>query len=251
MSQEDKAQRSRALASLVALGGGRLDATLVCPHADVCTCWGDAPGLLWLASQQFDLDPVACYLLADTADDVRAAAASGTRPLLVLGGRRIGSLSGDSPPRKDYPCAEDLSAAVGYIAVEEEIAGQLGQPRQPAVPRLSPDEIASRVPAVSALISLSRQAQAMQVQTTRRRAQLRDVFRWLSFLVIGATGLGLGVAYLLTDLYRVLTLPAIMYYVTLQFIPRSLRGALFILIGAALLAPALRGWLRSSRRIQR
>lgn len=55
-----------------------------------------------------------------------------------------------------------------------------------------------------------------------------QVKRWLAFLLMGITILSLGFAYLLREMYPV---PAIFYYLTLQFIPRLLRGLLFGLVG--------------------
>jgi hypothetical protein len=59
-------------------------------------------------------------------------------------------------------------------------------------------------------------------------------------------GLSLGIAYLLTHLYRIQPFPAIAYYVTLQFIPRPLRGALFIIWGGIVVVLALRSFYRST-----
>ena len=59
-------------------------------------------------------------------------------------------------------------------------------------------------------------------------------------------GLSLGIAYLLTHLYRMQRFPAYIYYITLQFIPRPLRGALFILWGAGVLFLAVRSFARSA-----
>lgn len=53
------------------------------------------------------------------------------------------------------------------------------------------------------------------------------VKRWLLLLVAGVTSLSLGLAYLLVTIYRQQPLPAAFYYLTLQFIPRVLRAALF------------------------
>jgi len=54
----------------------------------------------------------------------------------------------------------------------------------------------------------------------------------------------LGIAYLLTQLYRVQPFPEFVYYLTLQFIPRWARGALFILGGVVVVAVSLRAFLR-------
>ena len=71
--------------------------------------------------------------------------------------------------------------------------------------------------------------------------------RWLLLLMAGITVQSLGVAYVLVAIYRQQPLPAIFYYITLQFIPRPLRGALFIAWGLAVLALAVRSFYRSTR----
>src|SRR5580700_6458947 len=60
------------------------------------------------------------------------------------------------------------------------------------------------------------------------------VKRWLGLLVLGVAVMGLGIAYLLREAYLTYTFPGAAYYITLQFIPRYLRGLLFV---------ALSGWL--------
>jgi uncharacterized cofD-like protein len=57
--------------------------------------------------------------------------------------------------------------------------------------------------------------------------------RWLGLMVIGVAILAFGFSFVVRELYlEGLRLPDFMYYVTLQFIPRALRGALFM-AGAA------------------
>jgi uncharacterized cofD-like protein len=57
------------------------------------------------------------------------------------------------------------------------------------------------------------------------------VKRWIGLLLLGVTLLGLGFAYLLIDLYRTVPLPPVAGVVTLQFIPRLGRAALFGFLG--------------------
>jgi uncharacterized cofD-like protein len=76
--------------------------------------------------------------------------------------------------------------------------------------------------------------------------------RWLLLLLLGITCIGLGFAYLLVNIYRHQPLPAIFYYLTLQFVPRLARAALFggvglgvvmiavVQLSRSLLAPFLR-----------
>ena len=66
------------------------------------------------------------------------------------------------------------------------------------------------------------------------------VKRWLLLLVIGTGLLGLGVAFLLRELYVTATLPGAFYYITLQFLPYAARGAL--LVGVALFCVSVGVW---------
>jgi 2-phospho-L-lactate transferase/gluconeogenesis factor (CofD/UPF0052 family) len=63
--------------------------------------------------------------------------------------------------------------------------------------------------------------------------------RWLACLFAGILCLALGVAYVLVHFYRELPFPGWTYYVTLQFIPRVVRGAIFLLLGGGLILLAL------------
>lgn len=55
--------------------------------------------------------------------------------------------------------------------------------------------------------------------------------RWLVLLVIGITLISLGIAYLLVQMYRTQAFPPFVGYLTLQFIDRPVRGAMFIVLG--------------------
>ncbi|MCS7251695.1 MAG: YvcK family protein [Thermoflexus sp.] len=65
------------------------------------------------------------------------------------------------------------------------------------------------------------------------------VKRWLLLLLIGITELALAMAYVLVAIYREQPLPSIFYYLTLQFMPRLGRAALFGLLGIVTAAFAL------------
>ena len=52
--------------------------------------------------------------------------------------------------------------------------------------------------------------------------------RWLLLLLVGVAIMGLGFGYFLREVYVTYTFPGLVYYVTLQFIPRYVRGALFV-----------------------
>ena len=222
--------------STVEAAGGRVDAVVWCPHpaGSECGCWGNRPGLILEAAQRFDLQRNDCYLIATSPVDVEMAMAAGVRPILVLGGRTIGELLGDSSARKDFPIARSLPQAVEYIVAEERIAAQIGKPRQnlPPAPVEEPSRPTAGSPAVLPI------SQAATAASRRLRMRPRDVGRWLAFLVVGGVWLSLGIAYLLTHLYREQPFPEAAWYITLQFIPRVERGILFILTGVAVVVLA-------------
>jgi len=239
----------QTLVRQVEAAGGRVDGLITCPHKDEgeCACWGAQGGIFWAPAIEFDLHLNECYVLADSVADVTPAYAVGARPLMVLCERSIGAILGNLPDHKDFPVASNLTTAVSYIEVEEEIARQLGHARTPAH-SAPPDEIAQApvdtLPIIKATSSI---AQSVQARLRKSRVQMRDLTRWLSFFVLGALGLSLGIAYLLTHLYRVQPFPQFVYFVTLQFISRPVRGALFILLGALVIWVALRSFYRSMR----
>jgi uncharacterized cofD-like protein len=59
-----------------------------------------------------------------------------------------------------------------------------------------------------------------------------SIKRWLLMMVIGVTLIGLGFAYFAIDLYRDAQFPQIVSTLTLQFLPRALRGLLLVGLGA-------------------
>ena len=97
------------------------------------------------------------------------------------------------------------------------------------------------------LVATSALARGLLERIVKTKAQLRDIGRWLSFFVLGAMGLALGVAYLLTHLYRMQPFPQWIYYITLQFIPRPVRGALFIGLGIGVIVLAVKRFYGSTR----
>ncbi len=58
------------------------------------------------------------------------------------------------------------------------------------------------------------------------------VKRWLLLLLLGVAVMGLGVAYLLREVYVSYTFPSWVYWATLQFIPRWGRGLLFVAVAS-------------------
>lgn len=209
--------------------GGRIDAVVSCPHppGSGCTCWNGRPGLIFEAASRFDLTTNECYLIGTAGADAEMAMLAGVRPVLLLQGRSVGEIIGDRSAHKDYPIARSLDRGVEYILTEERTAAQLGRPRQITPP--APIEEGTRGAVGSPVVTpISRVAVA-----SSRRLRPREAVRWLTFFILGGVWLSLGIAYLLTHLYRVQPFPDVVYYITLQFIPRVVRGVLFILTGVA------------------
>ena len=66
------------------------------------------------------------------------------------------------------------------------------------------------------------------------------VKRWLGLLMVGMVLISLGIGYVLANVYRSgVRLPPIFYYLTLQFLHRYVRGALFGAMGLAIILYAL------------
>jgi uncharacterized cofD-like protein len=66
------------------------------------------------------------------------------------------------------------------------------------------------------------------------------VKRWLVLLMVGMVLISLGIGYALANVYRSgVSLPHIFYYLTLQFWPRYVRGALFGALGLSIILFAL------------
>jgi phosphomannomutase/phosphoglucomutase len=58
--------------------------------------------------------------------------------------------------------------------------------------------------------------------------------RWLLLLLVGFIFLALGLAYVQVQLYRTIKVPEVFHYLTLQFLPRTVRALLFGLLGLTL-----------------
>ncbi len=228
------------LASAIETAGGRVDAVVWCPHPAGygCGCWGANPGLILEAGARFDLQLGECYLIGASPLDMELATAAGVRPVLDLQGRTIGECLGDTCAHKDHPIATELAQGVEYVLAEERASAQLGKPRLIVPP--TPTEEASRpVVGTPVVTPISRLAAAANRRIRLRRS---DVSRWMSLLIVGGVWLSLGIAYLLAHLYRVQPFPEVVWYITLQFIPRVARGVLFILTGVAVVLLASRSF---------
>jgi len=209
----------RAVEQISAGREGAFIAALHCPHrpGEDCNCWGPEPGLLHEAAARFDLKLSECYLICDALADVDLAYAVGCRSFLILAGRTIDELYGGEEPRyKDFPITKDLKKAIEYVLHEEETARALGPFPKAA---LLPEEWIGRM---------------------IRPLSVKRVGQWLLVLILGGLWLSLGIAYFFIHLYRIQPFPWQAWYITLQFIPRPLRGLLFLTGGAIVAVIALR-----------
>ncbi len=71
------------------------------------------------------------------------------------------------------------------------------------------------------------------------------VKRWLLLMAFGVALFGLGVGYFLREIYVNYTFPELVYYVTLQFIPRVWRGLLFVVLSLGAIAIGVWGFNKS------
>src|SRR5688572_23973215 len=59
--------------------------------------------------------------------------------------------------------------------------------------------------------------------------------RWLALTLVGVAIMGLGFGYVLREVYVQYTFPSEVYYLTLQFMPRYVRAALFIVVAMSII----------------
>jgi D-glycero-D-manno-heptose 1,7-bisphosphate phosphatase len=114
---EDDLQRiDQAVRGAVAAHGGEIAASYYCLHRkdEGCDCRKPQPGLLLLASREWDADPKASYFIGDSKTDVQAGRNAGCTTVLVLTGlaSREDVDSWDCRPEH---ISDDLPAAVEWI----------------------------------------------------------------------------------------------------------------------------------------
>jgi histidinol phosphatase-like enzyme len=229
--------------------GGQVDALLQCPHRpeDSCGCWGTYPGFLYAAAAQLELRLEECYLLCNEPGDILLAYKGGCRPMLILNGRSIGDLyDGHQPEPRDFPIVRDFGSAVQYVLAEEQANEEWGHARVPSSVSQLDEEMAPAGEAreFSGTLRLISPVPGARGALLASLPQVsRSARRLLLLFVFGGVWLSLGIAYILTHLYRVQPFPEFVWYLTLQFIPRPVRGLLFILTGIVVVVVSLRAFM--------
>lgn len=171
--------------------------------------------------------PPPVYVVSGNWALARAAEGLGGRGLLVLDGREMDEVLGEAEAEpKSLPVAVDLAMAERYL--EAELAEQ---------ERLGPFRFAQPAAAVAG---------------GRPPALSRgDLLRLLGLVVLAGLTFALGVAYLLQEAYQTISVPRALQwpvkFLTLQWIPQTLRGLMFLLLGVAIGVAVTRVLSRLSR----
>lgn len=218
--------------------GGRHIAFLQCLHPadESCDCWTDRPSLILDSAAGHGIRLDESYLLCHDLHDVSMAHIAGCRSILILGDRSIGDVYGAAHPAyKDFPIALSLSQALDFILEEDRSVIEIGPPPRiypPPLPRGAAER--SSVPGWLRWLPVDsglRSSWGNGGELRKVLPLIPHMTRWLAIMTVGLIGISLGVAYLLITLYRNQPFPEIVWYLTLQFIPRPARGLLFILAG--------------------
>ena len=101
----------------LALVGGRIDAIFFWPHTndDNCDCRKPKPGMMREIAARFNVDLAGVPAIGDSLRDLKAAAAAGAQPVLVLTGKGRKTVD-DSALPPDTLVFPDLAAAAAHIA---------------------------------------------------------------------------------------------------------------------------------------
>ena len=112
--------------SLAAVGA-RVDAVFVCPHApeDGCNCRKPEPGLLQQIGQRYGVALADIRAVGDSLNDVRAAAAAGCQPHLLLCGLLSAHTGPDALPLPPLPDGTvvhaDLAAFADFLLATDKV----------------------------------------------------------------------------------------------------------------------------------
>lgn len=169
----------------------------------------EQPDALVHAASAADVLLGEAFMVCGVAEDIALATAAGCRAVLVLGAHSLSDLLGPhEPEQKDFAVAPDLATAVGYMIEERRQEAELG-----------PFPYGSH--------------RALDERPSRPVFTRRDLVLVLTVIISTGVAIALGIAYLLQEIYQTYQFPPVAYWLTLQFMPQTWRGILFLLIGAA------------------
>lgn len=123
LSLHDAQSINQRLAQEIALGGGRIDAFYLCPHApeDNCECRKPQPGLLLRAAQERMIDLPTAILVGDALTDIQAGQRAGIHcNVLVQTGRgRVQSALPEAQALRPFLEYASLDAYVSALLADE------------------------------------------------------------------------------------------------------------------------------------
>jgi histidinol-phosphate phosphatase family protein len=122
ISLEEAMRINQRVVDEVAVRGGRIDATYMCPHnpSEGCQCRKPAPGMLLRAAAELDLDLARSYMVGDAISDVEAGWSAGVPSILVRTGRGNEQVRSAPPDfQTTLRIVADLPAAVRHILLQE------------------------------------------------------------------------------------------------------------------------------------
>lgn len=104
---------------LLAELGGDIDGIAYCPHAqdDACDCRKPAPGMYLSIAERLNVTLDGVPVIGDSLRDLEAARAVGARPILVLTGKGVRTLS-EHPELAQGEVHGDLAEAVDHLLHE-------------------------------------------------------------------------------------------------------------------------------------
>lgn len=185
-----------------------------------------SPDMLIQALAQLGGSPSETFLVCEDLSAYQQAESLGCRSILVLGDRSLDlALGPGEPSSKSIATAPSLGEALRYVVEEHRQSELLGPfPYGPA--------------------------HAVEERPTVTLPTASDLAKIFGLSVVAGVAVALGIAYLLQEVYQSVQFPRVFYYLTLQFIPQTLRGLMFLLLGAGagLLLPRLLSGLVRQRR---
>jgi D-glycero-D-manno-heptose 1,7-bisphosphate phosphatase len=104
---------------LVSQKGGRIASIYYCPHGpeSACDCRKPKSGLLEKFALENTVDLKSVYVVGDSLRDIQAAQAANAKPVLVLTGKGLNTLSNN--PKLSIPVFENLYDAAQFILSQQ------------------------------------------------------------------------------------------------------------------------------------